>query len=121
MQKTEKLGLNVPEPEDYYDVGDMNENTEIVERELLDTVKSVTFEEGAIIAEKKNGDKEAIPISSNAYIVSDTPPKDTKVLWIDSSSGGVSKYYDTAAETWKPSVPVLSTTPSNVVGAMWIE
>lgn len=35
------------------------------------------------------------------YVVSDTTPEKTNVLWIDTSKGGVIKYYDESSKTWK--------------------
>lgn len=35
MKQTEKLGLNLPESEDFYDVEHMNQNTKIIEQELM--------------------------------------------------------------------------------------
>ena len=35
------------------------------------------------------------------YVVSDTTPSKTNVLWIDTSKGGVLKYYDESSKIWK--------------------
>lgn len=36
------------------------------------------------------------------YIVSNTTPEKTNVLWIDTGNGGIMKYYDSENEVWKP-------------------
>lgn len=38
--------------------------------------------------------------SGGGHIVSDTEPTKTNVLWVDSSAGGVIKYYDESTSTW---------------------
>lgn len=39
--------------------------------------------------------------SSGGFIVQSTPPEDTNLLWIDTSVGGVMKYYDSSSSQWK--------------------
>lgn len=40
----------------------------------------------------------------SGIVVSNTAPSDTKVLWIDTSIGGVSKYYN--GTEWVPTLAV---------------
>lgn len=39
--------------------------------------------------------------ASAGFVVQATPPEDTSLAWIDTSKGGVMKYYDESSKTWK--------------------
>ncbi|MCI8564308.1 MAG: hypothetical protein HFH69_12495 [Lachnospiraceae bacterium] len=55
----------------------------------------------------------------NGVHVGASAPEKTSLLWIDTTCGGVTKYYD--GTNWMPTAIVLTSTPSSVVGAMWFE
>ena len=38
--------------------------------------------------------------SSGGAVVSPVVPEDTSMLWVDTASGGILKYYDTGTATW---------------------
>ena len=36
------------------------------------------------------------------YVSGNTPPEDTTQLWLDTSAGGILKYYDATSSSWEP-------------------
>ena len=45
-------------------------------------------------------------IPKSVFVAGTSSPSDTNLLWIDTSVGGVMKYYDTESATWKGIVDV---------------
>lgn len=39
--------------------------------------------------------------SESPFVVSDTAPKSTSVLWIDTKNGGIGKYYNSTSKSWE--------------------
>lgn len=48
--------------------------------------------------------KEAIEVllAAGGVHVGGSPPENASITWIDTSSGGIYKYYDETSEIWKP-------------------
>ena len=44
--------------------------------------------------------------SQGGFVVQATPPDNTKLGWVDTSEGGVMKYYDESSRTWKATLAI---------------
>lgn len=58
-----------------------------------------TDESGNIIVESKN-------TTDSTYYKGTSAPSNTSLLWIDTSNGGIIKYYDSTTSSWKPTMAV---------------
>lgn len=52
------------------------------------------------------GDGTYQAIENSGVLASATAPSNTNLLWIDTSKGGITKYYDASSKTWKTTVAV---------------
>ncbi len=52
------------------------------------------------------GDGTYQTVENSGVLASASAPANTNLLWIDTSKGGIAKYYDTSSKTWKPTAAV---------------
>lgn len=66
-----------------------------------DTAKAIMAAHPGETVETVNDALRLSAKSSGGFAVQDTPPDNTKLGWVDTSEGGVMKYYDEISMTWK--------------------
>lgn len=66
-----------------------------------------TQEENGFMSAKDKKKLDELEVKQGGGVwVSVTAPEDTSLTWVDTSTGGIYKYYDAASKTWKPTVAV---------------
>ena len=65
-----------------------------------DTHKLFIFDDNGECVDITNNSVD-VSTTATGHVVSDTVPEDTNVLWINTSNGGIMKYYDLSSSSWQ--------------------